>query len=65
MYRDHCGPLHGLHGMHCLTLVGWLFTVCATYSGFSLMVAGVLWSADVRHKLAHAWRDIRRSIEAP
>jgi hypothetical protein len=40
MYRPDCGPVHGVHGLLCLSLVGWLFTIVFTYTGFACMVAG-------------------------
>ncbi len=40
MYRPGCGPVRGLHGLLCLSLVGWLFTIVLTYAGFACMVAG-------------------------
>jgi len=46
-YRDGCG--HENFG--CLSSVGWLFTVVATYSGFALLVVGTMWNANICHKL--------------
>lgn len=55
MYRDDCGPLHGLHGILCLSTTGWLFTIVFTYSGFIAMVTGVLWSANIHHTIRKFW----------
>jgi hypothetical protein len=40
MYRPHCGPVSGLHGIYCLSLTGVLFSIIFTYSGFILMITG-------------------------
>lgn len=62
MYRPDCPhSVHGLQGITCLTLVGWLFTIVFTYSGFAFMVAGVVWGADLHIKLPKAYADIRRA----
>lgn len=62
MYREDCPhAVHGFQGITCLTLVGWLFTIVFTYSGFACMMAGVVWGADLHKKLPKAYRDIRRS----
>lgn len=39
-------PDGGLH-LHCLTEVGWIFTILFTYSGFLLLMWGVLWNANI------------------
>ncbi|KAJ9517555.1 hypothetical protein QJQ45_024960 [Haematococcus lacustris] len=31
MYRDDCDEVSGIHGLACLTLVGWLFSILFTY----------------------------------
>lgn len=49
--KDPSILLQGLKGFLCLTPVGWLFTVVFTYTGFFMLIAGVLWSAN----LGQAW----------
>lgn len=61
MYRPGCHPNHGLHGLLCLTVVGWLITVLCTYVGFALLLGGVLWAADMPAKLRLAWAATRTS----
>lgn len=39
-------PDGGLH-LHCLTEVGWIFTILFTYSGFLMLMWGVLWNANI------------------
>ena len=56
MYRPDCGPVRGLHGLECLSLVGWLFTIVFTYLGFGCMVAGEPPAAGVD-------REVRRIID--
>lgn len=58
MYRPGChvpGPIK----FRCLSLVGWLFTVLFTYSGFLCLIISTLWSARVGTKVRTAWRSIR------
>ena len=52
MFRDGCTP----DGITCLTVVGWIFTIVCTYSGFICLFVGVLWSADIHKKFAAAVR---------
>ncbi|GLC35409.1 hypothetical protein PLESTB_000567700 [Pleodorina starrii] len=59
MYRDHCGPVSGLHGFWCLSITGWLFSIVFTYSGFVLLVTAVLWSSNLIAKLRLAWTGLR------
>lgn len=51
MFRPGCHE----NDMRCLSLVGWLFTVVCTYSGFICLFIGVLWSADMHIKLRKAF----------
>ncbi|GFH20859.1 membrane selenoprotein, partial [Haematococcus lacustris] len=44
----------GIHGLACLTLVGWLFSILFTYSGFVLMISAVFWSASLGSKIKAA-----------
>lgn len=61
MYLPDCPhSVHGFGGLTCLTLVGWLFTIVFTYTGFGLMMVGVAWGADLHIKLPKAYTDIRR-----
>eukprot|EP00798_Chlamydomonas_sp_ICE-L_P006957 gene6957-2228_t len=50
MFRDDCDDVTGLKAFTCLTLVGWLFTVICTYTGFICMLTGVFMSADLANK---------------
>jgi len=46
----------------CLSVVGWLFTVVFTYSGFALLMLGTLWNANIVDKLDEIrtkWREIQ------
>lgn len=45
----------GLRGLFCLTLVGWLFSIVFTYTGFALMLWAVVWSANLHSTLKRAW----------
>ena len=40
MYRPDCPSARGLHGLLCLSFVGWFFTIFCTYTGFACMVWG-------------------------
>ncbi|GFH20861.1 hypothetical protein V8C86DRAFT_617545 [Haematococcus lacustris] len=59
MYRDDCDEVSGIHGLACLTLVGWLFSILFTYSGFVLMISAVFWSASLGSKVRRAWSQIQ------
>lgn len=54
-YRPDCTP----DGIRCLSLIGWLFTIVFTWSGFLFLLLGVLWSADIHNKLRKAWKQGR------
>ncbi len=43
--------IQGLHGLSCLTLVGWIFSIFCTYTGFVLLVTAVVWSANLPGKI--------------
>uniref|UniRef100_A0A7S0RWP3 Uncharacterized protein n=1 Tax=Chlamydomonas leiostraca TaxID=1034604 RepID=A0A7S0RWP3_9CHLO len=58
MYRDDCDEVAGLKGLRCLTLVGWIFSILCTYSGFIMMVTAVVWSANLHGKIHAAWSQI-------
>lgn len=60
MYRPGCSPVSGLHGFWCLSVTGWIFQL-ATWTGFALMISGIVWQADLIPKLRAAWRDIKRA----
>jgi hypothetical protein len=45
-----------------LSVIGVLFTVVCTYSGYALLLVGTLWNADARQKLrriVERWRELR------
>jgi len=57
-YREDCTT----EEMACLTAIGWLFTIVATYSGFALLVVGTMWNANICDKLKEMrveWRKLR------
>jgi len=57
-YRDDCPE----ETMHCLYLMGVLFTIVATYSGFALLVVGTMWNANIVDKLKQIkeeWKRLR------
>lgn len=42
MYKDYCKySLHGLSGIRCLSVIGWLFTIVFTYTGFVFLLIGM------------------------
>jgi hypothetical protein len=51
-YRSGCED----EDMACLSVVGWLFTVVATYTGFTLLFIATMWNAKICEKL----KDFRR-----
>jgi len=58
-YREGCPT----EDMGCLSPVGWLFTIVATYTGFTLLVIGTLWNANICDKLKDLraeWRRLRK-----
>lgn len=59
MYRGDCSSVSGLHGILCLSVTGWLFSIVFTYSGFILMVTAVFWSSNLGPKLQRAWAAVR------
>jgi len=60
MYRSDCPySTHGIGGIRCLSWVGWVFTILCTYTGFALLIWGMLWATEIHTKLANAWRAIR------
>jgi len=57
-YRDDCSE----ETMRCLSVVGVLFTIVATYLGFVLLVVGTMWNANIVDKLKQIkeeWRRLR------
>jgi len=45
-----------------LSVVGIIFTICCTYSGFACLFVGTLWNADIVNKLKHIkeqWVELR------
>jgi len=58
-YRSDCHT----EEMACLSVVGVLFTIVATYSGFVLLAVGTLWNANICDKMKEIraqWRKLRR-----
>jgi len=46
----------------CLSVVGWLFTVVFTYLGFTLLVVGTMWNANICDKIQDfrdKWAELR------
>lgn len=58
MYKPGC-HVNGPIKFRCLSLVGWLFTIVFTYTGFACLVVGTFWSANMGIKFKHTWRSIR------
>jgi len=57
-YKENCNGEWWI----CLSAVGWLFTVGATYIGFILLMWGSFWNANLISKLKEIrdrWRQIR------
>jgi len=57
-YRDDCHE----ETMRCLSLMGVLFTIVATYTGFLFLVIGTMWNANIVDKLKEIkaeWRRLR------
>ncbi len=50
MYR--CTP----HGIRCLSVIGWTFTILATYSGYICLLLGVLWGSGIFYRVNVLWR---------
>ncbi len=59
MYR--CEP----ENMRCLTVIGWTFTVLATYAGYVCMLGGVLWGSGILYRFELAWRRSTRQRTTP
>jgi len=60
-YRSDCVD----ENMGCLSIVGWLFTIVATYTGFALLVVGTLWNANICDKLKDIraeWKRLREQM---
>jgi len=58
---DGCVP-NSHENMAHLSVVGVLFTICCTYSGFALLFVGTLWNADIMKKLKEIkqqWKELR------
>jgi len=57
-YKENCGS----EEMQCLSVIGWLFTIVATYTGFTLLAVATLWNANICDKLKDMraeWRRLR------
>ena len=53
----------GAETFRCLSWIGWMVTVVATYVGFALFFVGVLWNANLMEKLdkiSRQWRALQR-----
>jgi len=46
-YQESCDA----DWFYCLSAVGWLITIGATYIGFTLLLVGSLWNANIMSKL--------------
>eukprot|EP00743_Colponemidia_sp_Colp-15_P009515 GILK01010405.1.p2 GENE.GILK01010405.1~~GILK01010405.1.p2 ORF type:complete len:115 (-),score=20.97 GILK01010405.1:266-610(-) len=46
-----------------LSPIGWLFTIFFTWSGFTLMIVGSLWLANIHTKLYEIYKTIRRKCQ--
>lgn len=49
-----------------LTLVGWMFTIVCTYSGFICLFVGILWNANIVQRLKvikQRWRELRGTTQ--
>jgi hypothetical protein len=59
-YRWDCDS----ESIRCLSVVGWIFTIGCTYIGFTLLVIGTLWNANIIskcRKIKTEWHRIRSS----
>lgn len=57
-YRSDCDS----ETIACLSPIGWVFTIFATYSGFILLVIGTMWNANICDKIADVkekWKELR------
>lgn len=57
---DHCTNHENI--AH-LSMIGWLFTIVFTYTGFIFLFIGVLWNANILQKCGEIkaqWRELRR-----
>eukprot|EP00127_Corallochytrium_limacisporum_P004047 Clim_evm96s156 gene=Clim_evmTU96s156 len=60
MYRPGCSGSN----FKCLSVTGWLFTIVFTYLGFAVLMAGMIWSANVVPKVKAAWKQLRGRTSA-
>jgi len=57
-YRSDCDS----ESVQCLSVVGWLITIGATYLGFVLLVIATMWNANICQRLKdikEEWRRLR------
>jgi len=50
--------------MSHLSMIGWLFTIIFTYTGFIFLASGVMWNANILKKLKvirQTWRELREA----
>ncbi|KAK8805497.1 hypothetical protein WA158_002153 [Blastocystis sp. Blastoise] len=62
-YRPDCHE----ETFYCLSVVGWLFTVVFTYSGFIFLIIGTLWNADMKDKckkISNQWKEMKEQIKS-
>lgn len=56
---DHCIP-DSQENIGHLSMIGWLFTIVFTYSGFVLLAFGTLWNANIIQKCRKLKQDWKR-----
>jgi len=59
-YRDDCDD----ESIACLSVVGWIFTIGCTYTGFIILTLATLWNANIIDKIdafKDRWRQLRQS----
>jgi hypothetical protein len=57
-YRSDCDS----ESIACLSAVGWVFTIIATYLGFTLLFVGTMWNANICEKcteIGEKWNELR------
>jgi len=61
-YRPECAQTTSQENIKCLSLVGWIFTIFFTWSGFVLLFIGTMWNANLISKLKQVrqqWKKLR------
>ncbi|KAH3760452.1 hypothetical protein Pelo_7702 [Pelomyxa schiedti] len=54
-YRPGCDS----ENVTCLSAIGWFFTIFCTWSGYTCLIWGVLWLAQIHLKVALIYRKIK------